>query len=172
MSLPKVAFVRAGSRLALLEMLRGGITCFNDMYFFPEVTAEVAADAGMRASVGMILIDFPTAYGAGPDEYLDKAQGLYERWAGHALIDTVMAPHAPYTVAERHLVRAAELAESLDRRIHMHIHETRGEIEESVARTGSRPLMRLDALGLVGPRLLAVHMTHLDERERERVSAT
>ena len=166
------AFVRTGSELAMLEMLRGGVTCFNDMYFFPEVTAEAAAAAGMRATVGMILIGFPTAYAAHPDEYLEKGQALHASWQQHPLIDTVMAPHAPYTVSESDLVRAAELAESLDRRIHMHIHETLGEIEDSLEKTGQRPLMRLDAMGLVGPRLLAVHMTHLDERERERVQAT
>lgn len=166
------AFVRDGSALAVLEMLRGGITCFNDMYFFPETTAAVAAEAGMRATVGMILIDFPTPYASGPEAYFEKGEALHAQWANDPLIDTTMAPHAPYTVSEPHLVRAAELAETHDRRLHMHIHETLGEIEASVEKTGSRPLMRLDALGLVGPQLLAVHMTHLDERERDRVSAT
>lgn len=166
------AFVRQGSELAVLEMLRGGITCFNDMYFFPEVTADVAAAAGMRATVGMILIDFPTPYASGPEEYFEKGKALHAQWANDPLIDTTMAPHAPYTVSESNLVHAAELAESLDRRLHMHIHETLGEIEGSLEKTGSRPLMRLDALGLIGPRLLAVHMTHLDERERDRISAT
>jgi len=166
------AFVRDGSTLAILEMLRGGITCFNDMYFFPEITAAAASTAGIRATVGMILIDFPTPYAAGPDEYFDKGQALHAQWANDPLIDTTMAPHAPYTVSEPHLVRAAELAETHGRRMHMHIHETLGEIEASIEKTGSRPLMRLDALGLVGPQLLAVHMTHLDERERDRIRAT
>lgn len=166
------AFVHAGSELAILEMLRGGITCFNDMYFFPEATANAAAKAGVRASVGMILIDFPTAYANGPEEYLAKGQALHSQWAGHPLIDTTMAPHAPYTVSEKNLVRAAEIAEALNRRFHIHIHETAEEVERHLTTQGDRPLMRLDALGLINSNLLAVHMTQLSGRERDRLAAT
>lgn len=165
-------FVDAGSHLAILEMLRGGVTCFNDMYFFPETTAAAAAAAGMRATVGMILIDFPTAYAADAEEYLAKGQALYMQWKDHPLIDTAMAPHAPYTVSEANLVRAAEIAESLGRRFHIHVHETAEEVERHVSEHGARPLMRLDALGLINANLLAVHMTQLNERERERLAAT
>lgn len=165
-------FVRVGSDLAILEMLRGGITCFNDMYFFPEETAMAAAAAGMRATVGMILIDFPTAYADHAEEYLAKGEALHADWASHALIDTAMTPHAPYTVSEANLVRAAEVAESLGRRFHIHVHETADEVERHLATHGDRPLMRLDALGLVNNNLLAVHMTQLTERERDRLAAT
>ncbi|MBS3786193.1 MAG: TRZ/ATZ family hydrolase, partial [Gammaproteobacteria bacterium] len=166
------AFVRAGSELAILEMLRGGITCFNDMYFFPEQTAEAAAKAGIRATVGMILIDFPTAYAANTEDYLAKGQALHSQWVDHPLIDTTMAPHAPYTVSEANLVRAAEIAENLNRRLHIHVHETADEVERHLTTHGDRPLMRLDALGLVNSNLLAVHMTQLSERERDRLAAT
>lgn len=166
------AFVRDGTELALLEMLRGGVTCFNDMYFFPETVAEAASRAGMRATVGMIVIDFPTVYASGPDEYLEHGRALHAQWRDHPLIDTVLAPHAPYTVAEENLERVRVVAEDLDRRVHIHLHETAGEVAEGVRQRGERPLARLDALGLLDPRLLAVHMTQLTEGERARVAET
>lgn len=166
------AFVRDGTELALLEMLRGGVTCFNDMYFFPEIVAEAASRAGMRATVGMIVIDFPTVYASGPEEYLEHGRALHAQWRDHPLIDTVLAPHAPYTVAEENLERVRIVAEDLDRRVHIHLHETADEVAEGVRRRGERPLARLDALGLLGPRLLAVHMTQLTEGERARVAET
>lgn len=158
-------FVRHGTQIAMAEMLRGGTTCFNDMYFFPEETARAALQAGMRASVGMILIDFPTAWASGPDEYLEKGLALHDEFRGNPLIRTAFAPHAPYTVSDGPLERVRTLAEELDIPIHMHVHETAGEVEEAVARTGKRPLERLAEVGLLSPHLLAVHMTQLTSRE-------
>jgi len=166
------AFVRDGTELALLEMLRGGVTCFNDMYFFPEVVAKSASHAGVRATVGMIVLDFPTVYASGPEEYLERGRALHAQWRDDPLIDTVLAPHAPYTVAEENLERVRILAQDLDRRVHIHLHETAGEVAEGERQRGERPLARLDALGLLGPRLLAVHMTQLGDAERARVAET
>jgi 5-methylthioadenosine/S-adenosylhomocysteine deaminase len=158
-------FVHDGAELAVAEMLLGGTTCFNDMYFFPEATARVAAAAGMRASVGMIVIDFPSSYAQSPAEYIDKGLALHDEFRNHPLISTVFAPHAPYTVAEERLEKLRVLADELERPIHIHLHETADEIQQSLAACGERPLARLSKLGLLSPDLIAVHMTQLEPEE-------
>lgn len=158
-------FVQDGTQLAIAEMLRSGTTCFNDMYFFPETTARAAAAAGMRTSVGLILLDFPTAYADNAEQYLSKGLALHDEHKHHPLIQTAFAPHAPYTVSDAPLQRVRVLADELDIPIHIHLHETRTEIEQSVAQFGVRPLQRLKQLGLSAPGLLAVHMTQLEDRE-------
>ena len=163
-------FVQDGSELAIAEMLRGGITCFNDMYFFPEVTARVASNIGMRAVIGMILLEFPTIYAASPDEYLAKGLALFDNYKSDPLISNVFAPHAPYTVSDDTFGKLNRYADELDLPVHMHIHETQHEIETSIEEHGVRPLERLDNLGLVNPNLLAVHMTQLEDKEIERVA--
>jgi 5-methylthioadenosine/S-adenosylhomocysteine deaminase len=159
------AFVRDGSDLAMAEMIRGGITCFNDMYFFPEVTARQVRRCGMRAVLGMILIDFPSAWASGPDEYLEKGLALHDELLNDPLISLAFAPHAPYTVSDGPLSRVRTLAAELDRPIHMHLHETRHEVEQSLEQHGMRPLQRLQQLDLLGPGYLAVHMTQLSDEE-------
>ncbi|MEX0731938.1 MAG: TRZ/ATZ family hydrolase [Aquisalimonadaceae bacterium] len=158
-------FVHDGVSSACAEMLSGGVTCFNDMYFFPEVTARVASQAGMRASVGMIVFDFPSAYGSGPEDYLDKGLALRDSRRGDPLITTVFAPHAPYTVGDDALNRVAVLAGELDAPVHMHVHETAFEVSDSLEKTGLRPLQRLQRFGLITPSLMAVHMTQLTDEE-------
>jgi 5-methylthioadenosine/S-adenosylhomocysteine deaminase len=163
-------FVADGSRLAVLEQLRGGVTCFNDMYFYPEVTAQVAAQAGMRAVIGMILVDFPTGYADGPDTYLAKGLALHDRYRDHPLIRTAFAPHSPYAVADGPFARVRALADELEVPIHIHLHETRDEVVQSLRDHAQRPLSRLDGLGLVGPSLVAVHMTQIEEPEITRIA--
>ena len=159
------SFVQAGTELACAEMIRGGTTCFNDMYFFPDVVARQAEKAGMRACVGMIALDFPTVWASNADEYLSKGLAVKDDIRHSSLITAHFAPHAPYTVSDETLRRVAALAEELDCQIQMHVHETDREINESMARYGVRPLERLGRLGLLGPRLMAVHMTRLLEGE-------
>ncbi len=163
-------FVAAGTRLAAIEMLRSGTTCFNDMYFYPEVTAQVAADAGMRALVGMIVVDFPTRFAEDADDYLAKGLQLHERFRNHALIRTAFAPHSPYAVSDTPLARVQTLADELEVQVHIHLHETHDEILQSLRDHGERPLARLDRLGLVGPGLIAVHMTQLEDAEIARLA--
>ncbi|HSJ47650.1 MAG TPA: TRZ/ATZ family hydrolase [Gammaproteobacteria bacterium] len=158
-------FVHDGTQLAIAEMLRGGTTCFNDMYFFPDVTARVSAACGMRATVGLILIDFPTAWADNPEEYLAKGLALHDEYRNDPLIGTAFAPHAPYTVSDVPLQRVRVLADELDIPVHMHVHETAYEVHEAVTATGQRPLARLQALDLLSPSLLAVHMTQLENDE-------
>jgi 5-methylthioadenosine/S-adenosylhomocysteine deaminase len=158
-------FVFDGSRLAAAEMLRAGITCCNDMYFFPGACADALHEMGMRFAVGLIVIEFPSAYASDADDYIRKGLELRDRWRGEPRASFTLAPHAPYTVSDRSFARIAVLAEELDLPVHMHIHETSGEIEQSLQQHGVRPLQRLDRLGLVNERLLAVHAVHLEAEE-------
>lgn len=165
-------FVYDGSLLACAEMLRGGTTCFNDMYFFPEDTVRAVEQAGMRACIGLIMIDFPTAWAQDADEYLSKGIALHDQLRGNSLIHTAFAPHAPYTVSDEPLQRIRTYAEELDIPIHMHVHETAHEVQESINNHGKRPLQRLAELGLLNPHLLAVHMTQLNRDEIAQLSET
>ena len=163
-------FVRDGTMLAVAEMLRGGTTCFNDMYFYPGDAGRAAGGAGMRCVAGMIVLDFPTVWASGADEYLARATEVHDEFRSHPLVDTAFAPHAPYTVSDEPLERVRILADELDVPIHIHLHETPGEVESAVATRGARPFARLDGLGLVSPRLMAVHMTELNETEIARLA--
>ncbi|MGH8283137.1 MAG: TRZ/ATZ family hydrolase [Gammaproteobacteria bacterium] len=158
-------FVRDGSELAMAGMLRSGTTCFNDMYYFPEVTAGVVRRSGMRACLGMIVVDFPSAWGDGPREYLAKGTALRDQYKDDPLLNFAFAPHAPYTVAEAWLKEIRTLADELDVPVQTHLHETAGEIEQSLKHYGKRPLARLAELGWLTPNFMAVHMTQLDDTE-------
>ncbi len=158
-------FVASGTALAAAEMLRGGTTCFNDMYFFPDVTAKICADAGLRAMVGLIVIDFPTAWADSVDAYFDKGTRVHDAWRAHPLIHTAFAPHAPYSVSDAPLERVRLLADELEIPVHIHLHETSDEIEQSLESHGERPIARLERLGLINPSLVAVHMTQLHDDE-------
>jgi len=158
-------FVLDGTRLACAEMLRGGITCFNDMYFFPEASVQAVLTSGMRATIGMIVIDFPTAYASDADDYLAKGLALRDRYKHHPLLSFCFAPHAPYTVSNKVFANILTYAEQLDLPIHIHLHETDDEIRTSLKVNGVRPIERLHKLGLLGPNLIAVHMVHLTSEE-------
>jgi 5-methylthioadenosine/S-adenosylhomocysteine deaminase len=158
-------FVADGSELAIAEMLRGGTTCFNDMYFFPDVTARTAARLGIRACVGLIVLDHPSAWADSAAEYLSKGLALADEYKGHPLISNAFAPHAPYTVGDETLVKVRKLSDELELPIHTHLHETADEILASIKACGERPLDRFARLGLMTPLLQAVHMTQLDESE-------
>jgi 5-methylthioadenosine/S-adenosylhomocysteine deaminase len=160
-------FVRAGTLLACAEMLRGGITTYNDMYFFPEAAAAATERIGMRAVLGMIAIEFPTRYAADADDYLTKGLAVRDRHSASPLLNFSLAPHAPYTVADKTFDKIATLAAQLEIPIHLHVHETRHEIDESVRLHGARPIERLRRLGILGPQLIAVHAVHLDPGEIE-----
>ena len=156
-------FVRDGTDLAIAEMIRGGTTTFNDMYLFPDIGAERAIRAGIRAAIGIVVIDFPTLWARDANEYLAKGLALRDQLKGDALVSTQLAPHAPYTVSDEPLGRIATLANELDLPVHIHLHETAREVEQAVEQTGKRPIERLRELGLLGPNLLAVHMTALND---------
>lgn len=158
-------FVHDGTLLACAEMLRGGITCFNDMYFFPRAAADAALAAGMRAAIGLIAVDFPSNYAADADDYLAKGMAAREQLLDEALLSFCLAPHAPYTLSDRSFAGVLTLAEQLDLPIHLHLHETNDEIDDSLRRFGTRPIERLRRLGVLGPGLIAVHAVHLNDSE-------
>ena len=158
-------FVHDGSQLAMAEMLRSGTTCFNDMYFFADVTAKIARDAGMRACIGLIVVDFPTIWANDADEYIEKGLDLRDKFRSDSLIHTPFAPHAPFTVSDGPLKKLRMFSDEMDLPVHIHLHETADEIEQAVKTTGKRPLARLQELGLVSPNLVAVHMTQLSDEE-------
>lgn len=163
-------FVHDGAQLAMAEMLRGGITCFNDMYMYPAVVAAAVQACGMRACMGLIVLDFPTAYARNSDDYLAKGLELHAALKTVPLVHTAFAPHAPYTVSAPTLERIGRLAAELEIPIHIHVHETAAEVAQFQARHGCRPLERLEQLGLLSPRLLAVHATQLEAAEIERLA--
>ncbi|WP_323752317.1 TRZ/ATZ family hydrolase [Marinobacter sp.] len=158
-------FVVDGSRLAMAEMLRTGTTTFSDMYFFPEATAQAAHDIGMRAQVCFPLMDMPTMWGSGPDEYLAKGANLIAQWRNDEFIMPAIGPHAPYTVSDQPLAAAVELSEKTGAAIQMHLHETAFEVDEALKVSGKRPIARMADLGVLGNNSQYVHMTQLNEAD-------
>ncbi|MFW5815404.1 MAG: TRZ/ATZ family hydrolase [Wenzhouxiangella sp.] len=163
-------YVRAGTELALAEMLLGGTTCFNDNYFFPDVAARTAIRAGMRAVVGIPVISVPTAWATTEDEYFSRGLAVHQDLVDEPLVTTAFAPHAPYTVTDSAFARIRELAEELDIPVHLHLLEAAGEIETSQQQYRCHPIDRLDRMGLFNDRLLAVHMTQLSRADMDRVA--
>lgn len=160
-------FVRDGTLLGCAEMLRGGVTCFNDMYFYPQAAAEAALQAGMRANLGLVVLEFPSNYANDADDYLQKGLEARDGWRGNSLLTASLAPHAPYTIENRTFEEIIKFAEQLSLGIHIHIHETQDEVAQGIAQHGIRPLRRLADLGLLGPDLVAAHCVHLEPNETE-----
>jgi 5-methylthioadenosine/S-adenosylhomocysteine deaminase len=158
-------FVYDGTLIACAEMLRGGITCFNDMYFFPQAAAKAAQTLGIRAIIGLIALDFPSAYAADADDYLAKGLAVRDEFRDSPLLGFCLAPHAPYTVSDRSFGKVLTLAEQCDIPVHVHIHETQKEIKDSVKNSGVRPIERLRRLGALGPVLIGAHAVHLEDHE-------
>jgi 5-methylthioadenosine/S-adenosylhomocysteine deaminase len=164
-------YVHDGSKLAIAEMLRGGTTFFNDLYFYPEVTAAAAVEAGMRACIGLPVIDVPTVWASSENECIDKGLAVSASWQDEPLLTTSLAPHAPYSVGDAALERIAELSETRDMRVHMHVLESGWETGESLRKHGKTTLERLTDTGLLNERLLAVHMTQLIDTDMEALSS-
>lgn len=161
------SFVHDGTLLACAEMLRGGTTCFSDMYFYPAAAADAVDQAGLRACLGLVVLDFPTPYAADADDYLHKGLAARDELHGNPRITTCLAPHAPYTVSDRTLAKVLTYAEQLDLNLHTHLHETHDEIAQGEKQYGMRPLQRLAGLGMLGPGLSAAHGVHLTPVEIE-----
>ncbi|MBW8329989.1 MAG: TRZ/ATZ family hydrolase [Thiobacillus sp.] len=159
------AFVRDGTLLAAAEMLAGGVTTCNDMYFFPQAASEAFLQAGMRATLGMIVLEFPSAYAVDADDYLARGLAMRDELKDEPLLSFAFAPHAPYTIADATFGRISTLTEQLGLPIHTHIHETADEIRDSLKQHGVRPLERLARLGLLGPNFIGVHAVHVNEAE-------
>ncbi|WP_379867075.1 TRZ/ATZ family hydrolase [Marinobacter sp. M5B] len=166
------AFIADGTQLAMAEMLRTGTTTFSDMYFFPEIVAQLAHDAGMRAQICFPLLDFPTPWGSGPDEYLSKGEAFIKQWQDNAFIMPAIGPHAPYTVSDEPLRKAVALSEATGAPIQIHLHETAFEVADAMEKSGKRPTARLAELKVLGTNTQCVHMTQIDESDIALLQAT
>ena len=158
-------FVRDGVELAIAEMLRGGTTCCSENYFFPDTQAQAYKTHGFRAMVGLPIIEFASAWAKDRDEYFERALAVHDQYRGEGLIDTAFAPHAPYTVADVSFERIRTLSDQLDVPVHLHLMETAQEVQDGKREHGLRPMQRLQKLGLVSDRLIAVHMTQVSDAE-------
>ena len=159
------SFVHDGTLLACAEMLSGGITTFNDMYFYPESTAMASIKAGMRANLGLVVLEFPTNYANNAEDYIDKGTAAKDQLRDEPTISFSFAPHAPYTVSDATFSQINTLSAQLDIGIHTHLHETQAEIIQSEQAYGMRPLTRLANLGLLNSSLTLAHCVHLNQAE-------
>ena len=159
------SFVKDGSVLALSEMIKAGVTTFNDMYFFPDATAEAARELGIRANIGLVVLDFPTNYASDPEDYLLKGFEFRDKWRNDELITTSIAPHAPYSVSDEAFRLVNTYSEELGLNIHLHLHETEWEVADSIKTYGVTPIQRLNNLGIISPSLLAAHCVHLNDQD-------
>ncbi|HTM63972.1 MAG TPA: TRZ/ATZ family hydrolase [Gammaproteobacteria bacterium] len=157
--------VSDASLMAMGEMIRCGTICFNDMYFFLDATAQAAERAGVRAHIGMTVIDVPTAWAKTTDEYFAKAIEFYQKYKNNPRVTPTLAPHSTYTVSIENLARVNELANEYDLKINIHLQESPSEIAMSMERHNERPLKRLNDIGMVSPRLIAVHMTQINDED-------
>lgn len=165
-------FVKDGTELAIAEMLRSGTTCFSDMYFFPNKTAEAAHQAGIRSQITFPVFDFPSAWGRDANDYIHKGLQLRDDFKHSQYIEIGFGPHAPYTVSDEPLQRVAMYAAELDSSVHMHIHETAHEVQDAISQNGERPLQRLNRLGLLSPRMQCVHMTELNDEDIDLIGTS
>ena len=161
------SFVKDGSILALSEMIKSGVTTFNDMYFFPEATAEAVKELGVRSNIGLVVLDFPTNYATDPEDYLVKGFEFRDKWRNEELITTSIAPHAPYSVSNEAFTLINTYSEELNINIHTHLHETQWEIDQSIDKYGITPVQRLNNLGIIGPSLMAAHCVYLNDQDMD-----
>jgi 5-methylthioadenosine/S-adenosylhomocysteine deaminase len=164
------SFVADGARLAIAEMFRAGTTCFNDMYFFPDVLGETCLDTGIRASIGVPLIETQIDWAPGVDSSFEQGLRLHDEWRSESLLNITFSPHAPYTVSDETLRRIAIQSRELDVRVHLHLLETKWDIKHSLQHHGKHPLQRLKNLDLLNSRLLAIHMTQLSSQDIDQIA--
>ncbi len=167
-------FVRDGTELAIAEMIRSGTSCFSDMYFFPNIAAKTANKIGIRAQFCCPVLDFPTIWGTGPDDYIEKALKLSDEYKSNSLINIGLGPHAPYTVSDQPLEKIRDIALESNLPIQIHLHETQHEVDDAIIQSGQSPIQRLKKLGLIGPDipLQCVHMTALSPQDIEILSTS
>src|SRR5437773_2267970 len=158
-------FVRAGTRLGLAEMLRGGTTTYCDMYYFEDAIADETSKAGMRAVLGETVIDFAVADNKTNAEAMTYVESFVKKWQGHALIVPAIAPHAPYTVSEEHLQAVRAFSDRTGAPIVTHISETKREVDDSIKAKGASPIDYLNRIGFLNNRVVAAHVVWPTEEE-------
>lgn len=163
-------FVYDGTVMSAAEMLLGGTTTFNDMYFYPDQVVQAAIDVGIRVVAGITVIEFPTRYASDANQYIELGLAARDKTLNEATVHWSVAPHAPYTVSDDTFLRLASLAEELNLPIHCHLHETASEVTDAVSRNSVRPFDRLLKLGVINERFMAVHGVHLNDSELAQMS--
>ncbi len=158
-------FVKDGTSLAVAKMIRGGTTFFLDMYFFEEEVADVVEESGIRAGIGFGILDFPTKVASSPKEYLERAKHFVETFKHHSSVIPVLCPHSVYTCSKETLISSLELSQKLDTYIHMHVSETRKEVEGIIEKYSKRPLEYLDEIGILSNKFIGAHGVHLSDEE-------
>lgn len=164
--------VRLATRLAFIEMIKSGTTCFNDMYFFEDVIAEEARKAGIRGVMGESVIDFPTASFRTVDEGLAICEALIRKWQGDPIIHPSVCVHAPYTCSKETLIKTKQLADKYHTLLQIHVSETRKEVEDITAQTGMPPVEYLHSIGLLDRNVIAAHCVWLNEKEVELMATS
>ena len=164
-------FVHDGTLVAAAEMLKGGVTCCSDMYFYPDAAARAYEAAGMRAMLGLPVLDFPTPYAADADAYLQAGLAARDAWRHAPRLAFSLAPHAPYTVSDATWEKIVVLSRELDLPIQTHLQETRAELDDALRDSGATPLARLDRLGATGPSFIAIHAVHPGAGDVELLAA-
>lgn len=164
--------VRLATRLAFIEMIKSGTTCFNDMYFFEDVIAEEARKAGIRGVMGESVIDFPTASFQTVDEGLAICEALIRKWQGDPIIHPSVCVHAPYTCSKETLIKPKRLADKYHTLLQIHVSETRKEVEDITAQTGMPPVEYLHSIGLLDRNVIAAHCVWLNEKEVELMATS
>ena len=166
------SFVRDGTLLACAEMIGGGTTTFADMYFFPDACARAVRQAGLRARIYAPVISLPTAWARDDDEYLERAAAFLDSVRDEPLLSAGFGPHAPFTLDDRLMERVASMAAEMGEiPIQIHVHETAGEVADSMKQHGMRPLARIRERGLLGPQTQCVHLTQVHDSDLEQLAA-
>ncbi|MDQ6788552.1 MAG: amidohydrolase, partial [Acidobacteriota bacterium] len=161
------AFVRAGTRLGLAEMIRGGTTTYCDMYYFEDAIADETAKAGMRGVLGETVIDFPVADNKTNAEAMAYAERFINKWKNNSLIVPAIAPHAPYTVSTEHLLAIKQLSDKLNAPVVIHVAETQTEVSDITKRYGARPVEYLAKIGFLSNRTIAAHVVWATDAEMD-----
>lgn len=163
-------FVRAGMRHACAEMLRGGITCFNDHYFFTEAAAQIVDQIGMRAILAECLFTFSVPWSANYQEGLQRTLKTYEQYKDHELIKIALAPHSPYATNLELLKAVTEISAKHDLLVHIHMHEPTTEVPDYIVQHHMRPLKHFEQMGFLSTNWLSVHMCYCNEEDIEILS--
>ena len=159
-------FVKDAALHGCAEMIKNGITTFSDMYFYGDQTAESAERVGIRAVLGEGVLDFPVANYQNADEIFAYIRNMYEKYKKNELIDFAVAPHAIYTCGKKNLIKAKDLAQELGILLHIHLSETKQEVQDCLKKTGMRPVEYLDSIGFFKGDVVAAHALWLDENEQ------
>lgn len=165
-------FVYDSSMLAMAEMIRGGTTCFNEMYFFLEETAKATLQAGIRGNIGMTIMEFPTNWASTTEAYFEKGLAFYEQYKNHPMIKATVAPHAPYTVSDAALMRVKEISDKHHLKINIHLQESADEVTQSLQQFQKRPIKRLHDIGFLSKEVIAIHMTQINDEDLAILSKT